>query len=68
MRNPNRLDPFYTKLCELHKNIFPDWRLSQLFLNYFAWHYENYGTDGFYVEDDDFIDRFTEFIISTKGE
>lgn len=34
MRSPERLDKFYTKLCELHKQYVPDWRFGQLVSNY----------------------------------
>ena len=34
MRDINRLDAFYTKLCELHKKYVPDWRFGQLVSNY----------------------------------
>ena len=27
MRDPNRLDNFYTELCQIHKEYFPDWSL-----------------------------------------
>ena len=33
MRDPNRLDSFYAKLCELHKNNFPDMRFGQFISN-----------------------------------
>jgi len=34
MRNPERLDEFYAKLCELHKKYVPDWRFDQFISNY----------------------------------
>lgn len=34
MRSPERLDKFYAKLCELHKQYVPDWRFGQLVSNY----------------------------------
>lgn len=62
MRDVNRLDNFYDTLKDLHKNYFPDWRFMQLFINFLSWHFSKYGNDGFYVEEDKFINRFNEFI------
>lgn len=61
MRNPDRLDSVYAIMCELHKKYLPDWRMMQLISNFMSWHYDKYKTDGFYLEEDDFIDRFVEF-------
>ena len=33
MRNPERLDSFYTELCRLHKEYLPDWRFGQFMYN-----------------------------------
>jgi hypothetical protein len=52
MRNPDRLDPFYNKLCKIHKEKFPDWRFGQLVFNFIRW----YG-DPFYLEEDKFIEN-----------
>ena len=62
MRNPDRLNDFYDKLKELHKNNFPDWRFMQLILNFIRWQYEKYGDDGFYLEEKRFLERFEDFL------
>ena len=56
MINPDRLDPFYEKLCEIHKEKFPDWRFGQLVFNFMRW----YG-DPFYLEEDKFMEKFEEY-------
>ena len=37
MRDPNRLDDFYKRICEIHKEKVPDWRFGQLCSNFFGW-------------------------------
>lgn len=56
MRNPDRLDPFYEKLCKTHKEKFPDWRFGQLVYNFMRWN-----GDPFYLEEDKFIEKFEEY-------
>lgn len=63
MRDPNRLDKCYEALLETHKSFFPDWRISQFMLNFFSWHMNTYKTDGFYVEEDEFIKRVKNFAV-----
>ena len=52
MRDVKRLDGFYERLKEIHKDCFPDWRFSQLISNFADW----YGGDIFYMEEDRFIE------------
>lgn len=61
MRDIKRLDKTYSIICFLHKKYFPDWRMMQLLSNFFGWHLNVYKSDGFYIEEDRFIDRFVEF-------
>ena len=35
MRDPNRLDNFYTELCQIHKEYYPELRFGQLMSNFF---------------------------------
>lgn len=65
MRDPNRLDDFYTDMKVLHKKL-PDLRFMQLMNLFFDWHAKRYNSDGFYVEDNRFIDRFREFVETMK--
>ena len=68
MRDPNRLYKFYNTLLNKHLSTCPDWRFSQLMLNFFIWHKNKYKTDGFYIEEDVFLTRFDEFInVEVKG-
>lgn len=64
MRDPNRLDAFYEKLKEIHKENFPDWRFSQLISNFADW----YGGDIFYMEEDRLIELLEKFTKEVKGE
>lgn len=67
MRDPNRLDNFYEKLKEYHKNIFPDCRFIQLMHIFLSWHYNEYKTDGFYLEEDECLERFEKFFLYLEG-
>lgn len=59
MRNPKRLDEFYTKLCELHKKYVPDWRFGQLVSNYA----NDTGRDIFFDEEDNTLKLIEEWLI-----
>ena len=67
MRDPNRLDDIYNVIKELHKENFPDWRMMQLINNFFGWYYNKYKRDGFYMEDNNFVNEVKEFINDMKG-
>lgn len=43
---------------------FPELRFMQLMSNFATW----YGADPFYLEDDEFIKKFEEYMKSLKGE
>lgn len=60
MRNPNRLNAFYGKLNELHKEYLPDWRVGQLWCNFAQWLYDD-GVDMFLLEDDAMLNKLKEF-------
>ncbi len=62
MRDPNRLASVYETMRKFHAELVPDLRVGQLLLNFFSWHLQKYGSDGFYIEDDKFIARFAVFI------
>jgi hypothetical protein len=67
VRDLNRLDTFYEKIKTYHKENFPDLRFSQLMINFFYWHKGEYKTDGFYLEEDEYLKRFKEFISNMTG-
>lgn len=58
MRDPARLNNFYEKLKAYHRAYFPDLRFGQLINNFLSWA----GTDGFYLEEDKFLEKFKEYI------
>ena len=66
MRKPDRLDFFYEKIKNIHKENVPDWRFMQLMLNFLSWHVDKYKTDGFYIEEDEYLKRFEIFINEIK--
>lgn len=61
MRNPDRLDPFYTEMCRLHKANFPDWRFGQLMSNFLGWAMGTKGIDIFFPEEERMLELFKEF-------
>ncbi len=61
MRDPERLDKFYDKLKEIHKEFFPDWRFGQFMYNFMCW----YG-DPFYLEEAQFLAKIKDFVDSLK--
>lgn len=67
MRDINRLDNFYEKLKEIHKQL-PDWRFGQFIMNFIGWYYEKYERDCFYIEDDQILKYIKEFINEIKGK
>ena len=64
MRDINRIEGICNKISEIWKNYCPDWRFMQLMNNFMGW----LGHDGFYIEDDKFIERFNEYIKELFGE
>ena len=68
MRNPDRLDDFYTTIHDYHKTYFPDWRFGQLIVNFCIWCKNEEGIDDiFFLEEDRFITLFEKFIYSCIG-
>ena len=61
MRNPDRLDKFYDKLKEIHKENVPDWRFGQLISNFLQWLYVEKGMDVFFPEEDKMLKLFEEY-------
>ena len=66
MRDPKRLDTLYNEIKECHSKI-PDWRFMQLMNNFIAYHRLHFKHDGFYIEDDEFIRKFTEYVNKIVG-
>ena len=66
MRDPNRLDNFYTILCKIHKESFPDLRFGQLMSNFFGWLVGTKQIDSFFPEEDKMINYIIEYRDSFK--
>ena len=61
MRDPNRLDNFYTELCQIHKEYFPDWRFGQLCSNFFGWLANTKQVDLFFPEEGRMLEYLHEY-------
>lgn len=61
MRDPNRLDSFYSEMARVHKKKFPDWRFGQLCSNFFGWLHHEKGVDLFFPEENRMIEYFKEY-------
>lgn len=57
MRDPKRIDKCLNTLREVWYE-FPDWRFMQLICNFQSW----IGTDGFFLEDEDFQKKLSEYL------
>lgn len=57
MREIKRIIPFVLKIAELWAKCVPDWRFGQLMYNFIA-----ATGDPFYYEEDDFLDRFENYL------
>lgn len=68
MRDPNRLDEFYDRLKELHKEYIPDWRFGQFCSNFFGWLYQEKQVDLFFPEEDAMIKYIEEYCKGVKYE
>lgn len=65
MRDPNRLDSFYTELCQIHKKYCPDWRFGQLCANFFGWLDIRKQIDLFFPEEEKMLEYLYEYIDNT---
>ena len=61
MRNPERLEGFYTELKRLHKEKFPDWRFGQLMINFLHWVALEKKCDPFFPEEDRMLRYLKEY-------
>lgn len=66
MRDPSRLDGFYTELCQIHKEKLPDWRFGQLCSNFFGWLMDKKKKDLFFPEEDEMLNFFKEYVEELK--
>ena len=58
MRHPDRIFALCMELAAHWQYRCPDWRFAQLMVNFIAW----LGHDPFYMEDEDFLKKFREFM------
>ena len=64
MRDKSRISPLCIELAIKWQNTCPDWRFMQLMSNFTAW----LGRDPFYMEDDEFLEKFMEYMKVIKGK
>lgn len=62
MRDPNRLPKLYARIAKAHKECYPDFRISQLFLNLFSMS----KTDLYSMEDEEFTELMEKFLAQFK--
>ena len=66
IRNPERLDDFYSQLCEIHKKSFPDMREGQFLLNALGYINSTLKRDPFFPETEEMIELFKEYANSNS--
>ena len=66
MRDPKRLDEFYDKLKELHKEKVPDWRFGQFCSNFFTWLITVKKKDLFFPEEGQMLEYIEEYLKEIK--
>ena len=66
IRNPERLDNFYSQLCEIHKKSFPDMREAQYMLNLLGWINSTKKRDPFFIETQEFLEYAKEYANSNS--
>ena len=62
MRNSDRIYSTLLEMASLWANTIPDWRFMQVVANFQSW----LGSDGFYLEDDQFLEKFKKYINELK--
>jgi hypothetical protein len=60
IRNSEKLDSFYSQLCEIHKRSFPDMRPGQFLLNALGYINSTLKRDPFFPESDELIELFKQ--------
>ena len=58
MRDPNRLPKLYARIATAHKTCYPDFRISQLFLNIFS----SFKDDLYSLEDEEFVKLVEKYL------
>ena len=61
MRDPKRLDKFYSELCRIHKEHFSDWRFGQFCSNFFGWLVGEKEVDLFFPEENKMLGYLREY-------
>jgi hypothetical protein len=61
MRDPQRLEDFYSELKVIHQRSFCDWRFLQFMYNFLGWVHSEKKTDGWYYEEDSTLKLLKEY-------
>ena len=64
MRDIKRIQPLLEDIGNVWGHCFPDMRFMQVIVNFQSW----LGSDGFYIEDNELIEKFCEFASEMKQE
>ena len=62
MRDPKRISNFCVELGCIWQENFPDWRFGQVMSNFERWLKEIKNVDIFFLEEDEFMALFREFV------
>lgn len=62
MRDRARIMPLCTEVAIKWQKKCPDWRFTQLMINFLSWAQGNGYGDCFYMEDDEFLEVFNRFM------
>lgn len=63
MRNPNRLDDLYKRMCKVHKTTAPDQRIGQWLCNMLGDYYKDRKQDPFFIECKDFVEWMESYYV-----
>lgn len=64
----NNISYFYNTIATLHQSYIPELRIGQTIVNFEHWYLNRYGNDVFYIDNNELVARFKEFIFDIKRE
>ena len=66
IRDLEKLDSFYTQICEIHKKSFPDMRPGRFLLNALGYINSTLHRDPFFPDSDELIELFKQYANSNS--
>ena len=61
MKDLNELSRIYREIWIIHKKIFPDLRIGQLFSNFFEWITDTQEKDPYYITEEQLLHYLAEY-------